>query len=224
MALIYSWQTIADTQTDANSPINEVLMNSIRQDLIHLQQTVYGDGSGGFKTAVDGHDHDGSNSIVAANATNAAVAATANDVADGIITPAKLSLYSGAASVANTILFSRTEYATMSTSYVEAIKLQLARSGPLIIAFDLITSNSSYEAFAQIYRNGVAVGAEQVTFVASWTGSTKQIAIAGWSPNDALQLAIRTANSGVQASCRYLVLYADTKYHDQEVLSWHPTL
>ncbi len=41
-----AWSTIYASQTDADSPINQVLMDSLRLDLNHLREVVYGDGSG----------------------------------------------------------------------------------------------------------------------------------------------------------------------------------
>ena len=72
----YSFSDITSGQTDADSIINQVLMDSIRQDIYHLKEFGYGTTSP--YTPIAKHNHDGSNS--------AAVSAIANDV----ITPAMM--------------------------------------------------------------------------------------------------------------------------------------
>lgn len=62
MALDFSWNTVLSTQNDADSPITEDWGEAMRQNDYHLRQTVYGDGAGGFHTAVDGHKHTGTDS------------------------------------------------------------------------------------------------------------------------------------------------------------------
>ena len=52
-----SWVVIADSQVDADSPLDSVLMTGIRDDLVHLEEWL------GFSyTAAQDHDHDGTNS------------------------------------------------------------------------------------------------------------------------------------------------------------------
>lgn len=63
MALLYSWNTVVATQNDADSPLTEDWGEAMRQNDYHLRQTVYGDGAGGFKTAADGHTHNGTDSV-----------------------------------------------------------------------------------------------------------------------------------------------------------------
>jgi len=41
-----AWSTISASQTDTESHLNQVLMDSLRLDLNHLREVVYGDGSG----------------------------------------------------------------------------------------------------------------------------------------------------------------------------------
>ncbi len=57
MALTYSWNTINASQCDADSPLDEVLMEAIRQNLIHLEEWL-----GQNYTAASDHDHSGINS------------------------------------------------------------------------------------------------------------------------------------------------------------------
>lgn len=63
MALLYPFNTVLSTQNDADSPLTEDWGESMRQNAIHLKQVLYGDGSGGFKTAADGHTHNGTDSV-----------------------------------------------------------------------------------------------------------------------------------------------------------------
>ena len=41
MATLETWGEINSGQTNADSPINETLMNSIREDLYHLKQALF---------------------------------------------------------------------------------------------------------------------------------------------------------------------------------------
>lgn len=72
-----NWTNIADTQVDADSPIDSTLITAIRDDLVHLKEWL----GYGF-TAAQAHNHDGFNS---AGAT----------VADAAISLAKLKMTQG---------------------------------------------------------------------------------------------------------------------------------
>jgi len=52
-----SWNTIADGEVDAGSPLDQTLLTKIRDDLYHLQESLYG-----TYTAAIAHNHDGVNS------------------------------------------------------------------------------------------------------------------------------------------------------------------
>lgn len=52
----YSWNTITSAQTDYKSPLNEVLMEAIRQNQIHLQECLY---DPAIHTPSKGHAHTG---------------------------------------------------------------------------------------------------------------------------------------------------------------------
>ena len=60
MALTYAWNTITAAQTDADSPLNQILMDDIRENLIHNWEYI----GGRDYVAADNHDHDGVNSAV----------------------------------------------------------------------------------------------------------------------------------------------------------------
>lgn len=64
----YPWSIISSTQTDANSPINETLMEGIRQDLIHLKEWL----GENYTPAVD-HNHDGVNSSFVASVADGSI-------------------------------------------------------------------------------------------------------------------------------------------------------
>lgn len=58
-AISKAWVSIADSAVDPDSPIDQALMEGIRDDLVHLREWV---GAGYFAGAVQNHDHDGTNS------------------------------------------------------------------------------------------------------------------------------------------------------------------
>ena len=60
-----TWVVIADSQVDADSPLDTTLMTGVRDDLVHLEEWL-GDGY----TAAKDHDHDGVNSKTAVLADN----------------------------------------------------------------------------------------------------------------------------------------------------------
>lgn len=66
----YDWNVIEPEQTDADSPVNEILMEGIRQNLLTLMEWVGKDYTNG---AMPNHDHDGSNSSLINDATLAAI-------------------------------------------------------------------------------------------------------------------------------------------------------
>ena len=60
-----NWTNIADSQVDAESPLDTTLLTSIRDDLVHLKEWL-----GLSYTAVQNHDHDGVNSKEVAGVAN----------------------------------------------------------------------------------------------------------------------------------------------------------
>lgn len=59
---LQAWTGRTSGQIDADSPVDIALIGGFDDDITHLRQTVYGNGSGGFLTPIDGHNHDGANS------------------------------------------------------------------------------------------------------------------------------------------------------------------
>ena len=88
-----AWTGRTAAQTAANAPVDVTLMDSLRLDLNHLRQTVYGDGAGGFYTAAEPHTHDGSNSVIAAEAAT---------VSAGVISQSRLKTSTGEVSTLGT--------------------------------------------------------------------------------------------------------------------------
>lgn len=66
----YDWNIIESSQTDADSPVNEILMEGIRQNLLTLMEWTGKDYTNG---AVPNHDHDGSNSSLINDGTLASI-------------------------------------------------------------------------------------------------------------------------------------------------------
>lgn len=60
MALTYAWNNITAGMVDSDSPINQVLMDDIRENLIHNYEYI----GGVTYTPAEDHDHDGVNSAL----------------------------------------------------------------------------------------------------------------------------------------------------------------
>ncbi len=147
----YAWNTIAATQTDADSPINEILMEGIRQNLIHLEEWL-GDGY----TSAKNHDHDDVNSksvILADGAVVTAKLATAN------VTLAKLKMargsYGAASSGPHYIVIALNSHIPSAQKSSGTYSMQLALQSRFTEAWcvtetaeiTVITSNPSTDQF-----------------------------------------------------------------------------
>jgi hypothetical protein len=75
-----------------------------------------------------------------------------------------------------------------STTAVKLKEIRLQRKGNLRISFNLWSGDASATAYAQIYRNGSAVGTLRSTTSMSAVGFTEDIS--GWSLNDLCQLYV----------------------------------
>lgn len=82
-----SWVVVSDTQVDADSPLDTVLMTGLRDNAVHLKEWM----GSSFTPAVD-HDHDGINSKSVVLAAGAVVTAK---IADANVTLAKLKMTRG---------------------------------------------------------------------------------------------------------------------------------
>jgi hypothetical protein len=99
MTMTYSFSAITTGQTDADSPINQPLMDAIRQDLYHLKEFCYG--IGGTYTPDAEHDHDGANSKPVASVAANAVGQT--QMQDAAVGQAELKHDHGSVSTTSTV-------------------------------------------------------------------------------------------------------------------------
>lgn len=60
-AISKAWVTLTDAATDADSPVDQALMQGYRDDLVHLREWL---GASYYAGAVQDHNHDGSNSAL----------------------------------------------------------------------------------------------------------------------------------------------------------------
>lgn len=82
-----SWVVVSDTQVDADSPLDTVLMTGLRDNAVHLREWM----GSSFTPAVD-HDHDGVNSKSVVLGTGVV---TTVKIADANVTLAKLKMTRG---------------------------------------------------------------------------------------------------------------------------------
>ena len=75
MPLSSTFSTISSTQTDANSPLDTILMEAVRQDIHALFESIVGE-SGAY-TLSTAHNHDGNNSRLVAGANFALISSAA---------------------------------------------------------------------------------------------------------------------------------------------------
>ena len=191
------WVGRTGGQLDADSPLDITLHNSYDDDLIHLRQVTYGNGSGGFMTAADPHTHNGVNSIIIGTngVPNAALQPTS-------VTYLKLQDVSvGDRCVAS----NEVGRSTVSVIYVIVKETQIGQGGAYRIRFNLRSSSGS-AVFGKIYRNGVAVGTERST--TSVTDVLFSEDIAGWTATERVQLFAK-ATGGATAHVNFLQLYVD---------------
>ncbi len=141
MAFTENWSDILTTQVDADSPVNETLMQSIRSDLIFLKEYLAQN-----YTPVPDHNHDGVNSAFIAS------------VGDGSVTYPKL----GGSQAGDVLLASAdTQRWTTSTSAVKLKEINTFRGGTFRLKWDQRSSIYPYISYAQVYINGSPAGAAQ---------------------------------------------------------------
>jgi len=79
MAISQEWTDVVDGQVDSDSPVNQILMMAIKDDLYHLKYWL-----GKDYTAADNHDHDDINSKSVVLGDNVVTQAKMADAAIGI--------------------------------------------------------------------------------------------------------------------------------------------
>ncbi len=91
-----NYTMIADSQVDADSPLDATLLTQLRDNIVHLKEWL-----GDSYTAAKDHDHDGTNSKEVATIADGAVSTTAK-LANGVVTGDKMNkspLLTGAQSI-----------------------------------------------------------------------------------------------------------------------------
>lgn len=176
MALDFAWNTVTAAQNDADSPLTEDWGEAMRQNDIHLRQTVYGNGSGGFHTAVDGHQHTGSDS------RSLLVGRDDRDDYDGANT--------------YTVLNNASEETTTSLSYVPLKEILVTRDGTIDTTFQLKRTGGAGNALGKIYLNGSPVGIERSRGSISYQAFVEDIAV---TAGDLLQLYVKRDASAISA-------------------------
>ena len=135
-----SWVTIADSQVDADSPGDTVLVTGFRDDLVHLREWL-----GMGYTAAQNHDHDGVNSKLVGS------------VGDGAIGGWQLAFFTAG----GTLLFSNnTERSSwIGTTWTKYKETDVIRPGTLRVKFSAHAATSN--SHARIYMNGAAKGTDR---------------------------------------------------------------
>lgn len=97
---------------------------------------------------------------------------------------------------------STTDYTKNSAYLLKGI------SGQLRVSYKLTSMTSSYAVYANIYRNGVAVGTE--TTASTLDGVVKTEDIGGWNDGDTLEIWFKSSNINGRAAVLDLTIKVDT--------------
>lgn len=167
--------SITDSQVDANSPVDTVLMTGLRDNGIHLEEWL-----GHSYTAAQDHDHNGTNSALVAG------------VADGAITQNKIAYIVGDIVQAS----ANTESGPHSdATYTKKKEIRVSREGAIRVSFDMKSNVGGLIAYGRIYINGIAVGTERTTTSTSYSTYTEDFS--GINNGDLVQLYVkRQAGTG----------------------------
>jgi len=101
------------------------------------------------------------------------------------------------------------EVSTTSESvYVKLKEIGIGQGGgTLRIKFDMKNNNAGSTVNGRVYRNGVAVGTEQSTTLATYTTYSEDIS--GWGAGDLIQIYAQTQVGGVGSFIQNFRVYAD---------------
>jgi len=183
-----NFTNIPDGDIDADSPITETLMTQIRDSLIHIEEWL-----GMDYTAAQNHDHDGVNS--------------------SFIAASNLNVLSGEEHLhaeANNEVFQA------NTTYVKKKEIKLGQvSGTVRVKFELRGYNTTSWCYATVYRNGVPVGTEQAKYGSVYAQFSEDIS--GWSPNDLLQVYIKSSSTG-SAFIKNVKVYTDKGFEGSVII------
>ncbi len=166
-ATTYTWNTIASSQTDGDSPLDETLMEAIRQNFVSLEEWI-GDG---FAQEKD-HDHDGVNSAVVSG-SNVGITSFAYLTKRGYSVGDDVIIFNDAASTSPSTATSYTKH--KETRLSDLVKA----TSTFRVKFTLATENVNSTAYGRIYKNGSPVGIERVTTSSGVTYSEDIVFVAG---------------------------------------------
>jgi len=181
MPLTSTYTTISSGQTDANSPLDTVLMDALRQNIQAVYESVVGDVP--TYTLSTAHNHNGVNSAPV-NAPNSS-AGTA---------------IGGGFSMDGT-----TGYISIginSSGLAKAWEGVIIRSGGY--RFSIATGGAGS---VQVYRNSSAVGT--LTNLNTTIGSTMSTDITDWTAGDLVQIYMRSSSSGAQFRLQSVYISSD---------------
>jgi len=187
------WVPIADSQVDADSPGDTILMTGIRDNQIHLREWLGGSYAAG--AAVD-HDHDGANSKFVAS------------VADGAITYIKEDRWHF--TIGDVLLHNNP--ASVGPGAEGSMKMRkqtVAGFWAATLRVKYTISGGGANSYWRLYVNGIAVGTYNTN-----TGGTVTYTddITGIVPGDLIQVYGNWSGAGSSAVVTNLNLYvADLK-------------
>ena len=160
------------------------------------------------RTVVAGTGVSVSGSLASSNVTvglsSGGVGAT--QLANGAVTPAKLSGYTAASTYL--IISVDPQVSVGGTSYTKFREIRLDKGGSLRISFDLYCPGGGNDAHARIYRNGSAVGIARERTASGWQTYTEDIS--GWSAGDLVQLYAHNEGSAMAGAIRNFRIYSGT--------------
>jgi len=198
MGLTYSWNTIDASQTDADSPLDQTLMDSIRENIMTLYESIVGAPyTSPPYTITDAHNHDGVNS------------ALITSVADGSITNAKLSNVSAGSSIF--LVHSKSITNTSYQTWQVLTQFWVMRSGTYRVRFkawgsDYITG-PPYSQW-RIRLNGNTIASGNIT----WTSPTwisRDITLS-YGSNIIIELYFASTDNGANGSSPMLLTAGST--------------
>lgn len=122
MAISQEWTDIVDGQVDADSPVNQILMQTIKDDLYHNKYWI-----GKDYTPADNHDHDGVNSksVVLGDGV-----VTETKIADGAVAQGKLKFAEGSWSA---LIYANTVVQFSINNYSHLTQNKMGTAGALIL-------------------------------------------------------------------------------------------
>jgi len=198
MAMTYDFSAITTGQTDADSPVNQMLMDSIRQNIYHLREALYG--VTGTYTADKEHDHDGTNSAYIAGVDTETI--TPSMLKDGFPFTVIdfIDQTDGDAAVLSTNVtdwsFSR-DYDTYIPTGADELRAK----------FELKVSSDTYEGRARL-----AIGAAKATTVTrqntayGWT-SACVLDVSALNGAQTLSIELEVENAAIYVYCRAVAIY-----------------